>query len=138
MPQPVRRVALAIIEKDGRILIARRRATGSFPHCWELPGGKCGSGEEPEECLVREVLEETGLRVTASAPGFVHVHAYPDKSLEFHVFFCRVLEGEARPMESEQLAWIDWNEIDRFEFPPANRKIFSEARRLAKGRYPAG
>ena len=125
----VRRVAVAIIERDGKILIARRSGGGEFSGLWELPGGRCRDGEDPPACTVREVKEETGLTVRAGATAAFVRHAYPDFSVEIHAFFCTPLEGEARPLASEALEWVSWDELDRYSFPEANAELFARARR---------
>ena len=134
MTERRRRVAVAIIEKEGRVLIAQRNAGGSFPLFWELPGGGCFKGEDPATCVAREVKEETGLTVRPEACAGVFEHSYPELTVEIHVFFCSILAGEARPLESRAVAWIDWNEIGSHRFPPANEQIFSQARRLKECR----
>lgn len=128
------RVALAIIEKDGKFLIARRKAEGAFASLWELPGGKCRKGEDPASCLVREVREETGLEVCAETSAGITEHAYSGLTVELHAFFCRVLSGEARALESQAVAWIDWDAIPDYSFPAANRELFVKARRLRDSR----
>jgi mutator protein MutT len=124
------RVALAIIEKDGKFLIAQRKAEGSFASLWELPGGKCRKGEEPISCVVRDVREETGLEVCADTSAVIVEHAYSGLTVELHAFFCRVLSGEAAALESQAIAWIAWDAIPDYSFPAANRELFVEARRL--------
>jgi 8-oxo-dGTP diphosphatase len=123
------RVAVGIIERDARFLIARRRPGRSFAGLWELPGGRCREGEEPEACVVRELREETGVTVRADRLAAVVVHSYPELTVEIHAFFCTLLEGEARPLDSDAVAWIAWSEIESYRFPEANRELFAAARR---------
>ena len=130
MTEPRTRVAVAIIEKEGKLLIAQRNAGSSFPLFWELPGGRCSKGEDPAACVAREVKEETGLIVQPEASAGVFQHSYPGLTVEIHVFFCRILAGEPRPLESRKIAWIRWDEISKYTFPAANDRIFSEAQRL--------
>lgn len=130
------RVALAIIEKDGKFLIAQRKAEGTFASLWELPGGKCRKGEDPVSCLVREVREETGLEVCVETSAGIIEHAYSGLTVELHAFFCDVLSGEARALESQAVAWIEWDAIPDYPFPAANRELFVKAQRLRKSRKP--
>jgi mutator protein MutT len=130
------RVALAIIEKDGKFLIAQRKAEGTFASLWELPGGKCRNGEDPVSCLVREVREETGLEVCAEISAGIIEHAYSGLTVELHAFFCRVLSGEARALESQAIAWIDWDAIPDYSFPAANKELFVQAHRLRESGKP--
>jgi mutator protein MutT len=123
----MRRVALALVEHEGRILIARRRAGTTFGGLWELPGGGCREGEAPADCAAREVLEETGLRVRVERAAARLVHAYPEFTVELHAFFCSVLEGEAQPLASDAVAWVTREELAAREFPPANRALFAQA-----------
>ena len=132
MTEPRTRVAVAIIEKEGKLLIAQRNADSSFPLFWELPGGRCSEGEDAATCVAREVKEETGLTVQPEASAGVFQHSYPGLTVEIHVFFCRILAGEARPCQSRKIAWIRWDEIPKYTFPPANDRIFSEAQRQRK------
>jgi mutator protein MutT len=126
------RVAVAIIEKDGKFLIAQRKAHGAFASLWELPGGKCRHGEDPVVCVVREVREETGLEVLAEAGAGIIEHDYAGLTVELHAFFCRVLSGEARALESQVVAWVDWDAIPNYPFPEATHALFSLVKRVRK------
>jgi mutator protein MutT len=122
------RVAVAIVERDGRILIARRAAGAAFGGLWELPGGRCLPGEELAAAAEREVREETGLSVRVGAPAAVVRHSYPDFTVEIHAFFCTPIAGEARPIASDALEWVSWDELERYRFPEANAELFAQAR----------
>ena len=128
-----KRVAVALIEQAGKILIARRKAGVPFEHYWELPGGAVRGGESPARCVVREVREETGLTVHPEAYLGVFEHDYPQFTVEIHAYVCRTLDGEAQPLESEAIAWIGWEEIQSYRFPAANERIFDQARRFRAG-----
>ena len=125
-----KRVAVALIDQAGKILVARRKEGAFLGNYWELPGGGMRDGEGPEECVVREVREETGLDVRPELHVGVFDHDYPELKVEIHVWFCRSLGGEARALDSDEIAWIGWEEIPRYRFPPANEKIFAAALRL--------
>jgi len=124
-----RRVAVAIIEREGKILIARRGAGRAFAGLWELPGGRCRDGEGFAECALREVAEETGLQVRVEAPAAIVRHRYPDFAVEIHAFFCTALAGEAKPLASDCLQWVTWDELEHYRFPAANQELFAQARR---------
>ena len=129
-----RRIAVAIIEQDGKFLITQRKSDGPFANLWELPGGKCEEGEPPADCVVREVQEETGLMVIPEVCGFVIEHAYLEYTVEIHVFFCRVGEGSPSCLTSQALAWIGWDEINHYSFPAANQLLFAQASIFRKRR----
>ena len=128
------RIAVAIIEQDGKFLITQRKSDGSFANLWELPGGKCEDGEEPADCVVREVLEETGLVVIPEACGCVIEHSYVEYRVEIHAFFCRLGEGSPGCLASQALAWIGWDEINHYSFPAANQLLFAQASIFRKSR----
>ena len=124
-----RRVAVAIIERDGKILIAQRGAGRAFAGLWELPGGRCRDGEDFAACALREVAEETGLRVRVEAPAAIVRHRYPGFTVEIHAFFCATMAGEAKPLASDSLRWVGWDDLERYRFPAANQELFAQARR---------
>ncbi len=131
----LKRVAVALIEQDGRILVARRKAGVPFAHFWELPGGRLQDRESPRDCVVREVKEETGLTVWPEERLGIFEHEYPEFTVEIHAFICRVIEGEAQPLDSQAIAWVAWDEIQEFRFPAANEKIFAEALRRKESSF---
>jgi mutator protein MutT len=124
------RIAVAIIEQEGKFLITQRKSEGPFAGFWELPGGKCHSGEDPADCVVREVLEETGLVVAPGARACVIEHAYSECTVEIHAYFCRIRQGTPSCFASQASAWIGWDEIEHYNFPAANRLLFAQASNL--------
>jgi mutator protein MutT len=124
------RVAVAIIEQAGKFLITQRKSEGPFAGLWELPGGKCLDGEDPADCVVREVREETGLVVAPAARACVIEHAYSEYTVEIHAFFCRIRQGTPSCFASQASAWIGWDEIEHYNFPAANRLLFAQASNL--------
>ncbi|BCS52495.1 (deoxy)nucleoside triphosphate pyrophosphohydrolase [Geobacter sp. SVR] len=113
-------VACAIIERDGLVLAAQRSATMSMPLKWEFPGGKLDPGENPQECLEREVREELGLEVAIVAPLTATTHSYPDFTVTLYPFICAISAGEMILHEHAAIAWllpqalhsVDWAEAD--------------------------
>lgn len=116
-------VAAGIIHHGGRYLIARRKPGVHLAGFWEFPGGKREADESLTECLQRELFEELGVRVDLPIPYRVVRHDYPEKIVELHFFRCAIEEGEAEPVDCEEIRWVLPEELPRFEFPPADRAI---------------
>jgi 8-oxo-dGTP diphosphatase len=131
---PVVEVAAALVERDGRILLARRPAGKHLAGLWEFPGGKREPGEGFEACLVRELREELGVEVEVGEEVRRVRHAYPDRVVEIRFFRCRLAAGEPRPLEAAEVAWVPRGELPRYAFPPADEEMVGE---LA-GAPPAG
>jgi len=115
-------VAAAIIERDGRVLAARRRPGIHLAGCWEFPGGKVEPGETPEAALVRELQEELGIDTWASclAPLIFASHSYPDFHLLMPLFACRKWQGIPQAREGQRLAWVRANALSDYPMPPAD------------------
>ena len=114
--------ACALIDPDGRVLLAQRPAGRSMAGLWEFPGGKIEPGERPEETLIRELSEELGIDVKEPclAPLTFASHAYPDFHLLMPLYVCRRWEGSAMPKEGQQLAWVKPNRLKDYPMPPAD------------------
>lgn len=114
--------AAALARPDGTLLLAERPPGKAMAGLWELPGGKVGPGESPEEALARELEEELGIRAAAAdlVPFRAVRHAYPDFLLRMAVFACRRWRGEPRPREGQRIAWVTADEIPRRPMPPAD------------------
>jgi 8-oxo-dGTP diphosphatase len=115
--------AVALIDRDGRVLIAQRPDGKAMAGLWEFPGGKIEAGETPEAALIRELDEELGIDTWASclAPLSFASHAYPDFHLLMPLFVCRKWEGGApRPREHAALKWVRPRDLRHFEMPPAD------------------
>lgn len=132
-PIPVE-VAAAVIERDGRYLIARRRAGTTLAGYWEFPGGKREGDESLEDCVRREVKEETGLCVKEATPIDRQRYSYPHALVDISFFHCTVEPGEPRPIGGGELRWASREHLSQLEFPPANRVVLH---RLA-ARRPLG
>jgi 8-oxo-dGTP diphosphatase len=119
--------ACALIDTDGRVLIARRPEGKPMAGLWEFPGGKVEQGELPEETLIRELKEELGITVSEAclAPLTFASHAYPDFHLLMPLFVCRRWEGTVTATEGQRLAWVRANRLRDYEMPPADVPLIS-------------
>ncbi len=114
--------AVALIDPDGRILLAQRPAGKSMAGLWEFPGGKVEEGETPEAALVRELNEELGIETWNSclAPLTFASHSYDDFHLLMPLFACRKWEGTPLPKEGQVLKWVRPSELKNYPMPPAD------------------
>ena len=117
--------ACALIDEDGRVLIAERPAGKSMAGLWEFPGGKVEAGERPEECLIRELAEELGIAVNEAclAPLTFASHNYPDFHLLMPLYVCRRWEGIVTPREGQRLAWVKPQRLRDYPMPPADEPL---------------
>ena len=119
--------AVALIDSDGRVLLAERPERKIFAGYWEFPGGKIETGETPEAALVRELDEELGVDTKDSclAPlGFVS-HPYDTHHMVLLLYVCRKWSGRPQPKEGGQLKWVAPARLRDFEMPPANKELIS-------------
>jgi 8-oxo-dGTP diphosphatase len=119
--------ACALIDADGRVLIAQRPPGKPMAGLWEFPGGKIEAGERPEETLIRELKEELGITVSDAclAPLTFASHAYPDFHLLMPLYVCRRWQGTVTALESQTLAWVRPNKLRDYEMPPADVPLVS-------------
>ncbi|MBS0248936.1 MAG: 8-oxo-dGTP diphosphatase MutT [Proteobacteria bacterium] len=119
--------ACALVDADGRVLLAQRPQGKSMAGLWEFPGGKVEPGERPEQCLIRELKEELGISVKEDclAPLTFASHAYPDFHLLMPLYVCRRWEGTVTALEEQQLAWVRTNRLRDYEMPPADVPLIS-------------
>ena len=115
-------VAAAMIDPDGRILIAQRPAHKSLGGLWEFPGGKVEPGESCEAALVRELKEELAVHIEADAldPYAFASHAYEDFNLLMPLYVLRRWQGEPQALEAQALAWARPEELLNYPMPPAD------------------
>jgi 8-oxo-dGTP diphosphatase len=123
-------VAVALIDADGRVLIAKRPAGKSMAGLWEFPGGKVHAGETPEAALVRELNEELDIDITESclAPFTFASHAYADFHLLMPLYLCRVWKGDLTPREGQVLKWVQPNTLRDYPMPPADEPLVAMLR----------
>jgi mutator protein MutT len=119
-------VALAIVFREGRLLVTKRRAETHLGGSWELPGGKLRASETPEACAVREVREETRVVVVARVRRETIEWDYPERRVALHPVECDWLEGDGELVEVSDLAWVTRAELLARPFPPANARLIAE------------
>ena len=119
--------ACALIDPDGRVLIAQRPPGKSMAGLWEFPGGKVEADERPEQSLIRELKEELGIVVKEEclAPLTFASHLYPDFHLLMPLYVCRRWEGIVEAREAQQLKWVRPPELRNFPMPPADEPLIS-------------
>lgn len=114
--------AVALVDVDGRVLLAQRPEGKSMAGLWEFPGGKVEAGETPEAALIRELHEELGIDTWASclAPLTFASHSYVDFHLMMPLFACRKWEGTPQPREGQVLKWVKPAEMRDYPMPEAD------------------
>jgi len=124
--------AAALVDADGRVLLARRPQGRPMAGLWEFPGGKIVAGETPEAALVRELREELAIDVAESclAPLSFASHAYEDFHLLMTLFACRVWAGTPRPLEGQEITWARPNRMAALAMPPADAPLVALIRDL--------
>lgn len=125
-------VACALIDADGRVLIAQRPPQKAMGGLWEFPGGKIEAGETPEATLIRELAEELGIVVKEAclAPFTFASHAYPDFHLLMPLYVCRRWEGTPALREHSALKWVRPKDLSRWPMPPADLPLIPMLRDL--------
>jgi 8-oxo-dGTP diphosphatase len=117
--------ACALIDPDGRVLIAQRPQGKAMAGLWEFPGGKVEPGEQPETTLIRELKEELGIDVKKEclAPLTFASHHYPDFHLLMPLYVCRRWDGIVQGREAQTLKWARPNELRKYPMPPADEPL---------------
>jgi 8-oxo-dGTP diphosphatase len=117
--------AVALVDVDGRVLLARRPEGKTMAGLWEFPGGKVHEGETPEAALIRELKEELGLDTAESclAPFAFASHRYADFHLLMPLYVCRRWTGTPTAREGQELAWVRPQRLGDYPMPPADRPL---------------
>jgi 8-oxo-dGTP diphosphatase len=124
--------AVALVDADGRVLLAQRPAGKPLAGLWEFPGGKVNPGETPETALIRELAEELGIDVAASclAPFTFASYPYPDFHLLMPLYICRKWSGIPAAREGQRLAWVRPARLGEYPMPPADPPLVAMLRDL--------
>lgn len=124
--------AVALIDADGRVLLARRPEGKEMAGLWEFPGGKLRDGETPEAALIRELREELGIDTAASclAPFAFASHAYETFHLLMPLYVCWRWQGTLRPVEGQVLKWVRPAAMGDYPMPPADKPLVALLRDL--------
>lgn len=123
-------VAVALVDIDNRVLIAKRPEGKAMAGLWEFPGGKLHEGELPEAALVRELKEELAIDITESclAPLSFASHVYDDFHLLMPLYACRVWKGTIRALEGQELKWVRPARLADYPMPPADKPLIAMLR----------
>jgi 8-oxo-dGTP diphosphatase len=118
-------VAVALVDMDGRVLLAQRPEGKAMAGLWEFPGGKIHPGESPEAALIRELKEEIDIDVTEAclAPFTFASHRYEKFHLLMPLYVCRRWKGVMRPREGQTLAWVRPAKLGDYPMPPADKPL---------------
>ena len=125
-------VACALVDADGRVLLAKRPPGRPLAGLWEFPGGKIEPGETPEGALIRELQEELGIKVTPAclAPFTFASHSYERFHLLMPLYVCRKWEGVVAALQGQELAWVRALRLGDFAMPPADEPLKAMLRDL--------
>ena len=124
--------ACALIDADGRVLLAQRPQGKAMAGMWEFPGGKVEAGERPEDTVIRELKEELGIDVKEAclAPFAFASHSYETFHLLMPLYLCRRWDGNITAREAQQLSWVTPREMGKYSMPPADVPLVSQLRDL--------
>ncbi len=123
---PHHQIAIGVVHKNGKVLIALRPSEGLLGNLWEFPGGKLKRQESLEECCQRETLEEAGLEVEVGKRFSLVEHSFTHFRITLHAFHCRYVRGNASPKSSQKIRWVKITELDEYAFPKANKKVIED------------
>lgn len=120
-------VACALVDPDGRVLLAQRPEGKAMAGLWEFPGGKIDEGERPEQALVRELEEELGIetKVDCLAPLTFASFGYDDFHLLMPLYVCRRFWGIPQPKEGQVLKWVKPRDMRKYPMPPADEPLIA-------------
>ena len=119
-------VVAALIRQNNRFLICRRPPHKTRGLLWEFVGGKVEKGETKQQALMRECMEELAVKVRVDDVYMQLVHEYPDMTVELTLFNAAIVEGEPQLLEHSEIRYISVDEIDRFDFCPADEEILAK------------
>jgi len=123
------KVTAAIMTDNGKVLIAQRKPAARLALLWEFPGGKLEDGETPEQCLKRELDEEFEIEVEVGAHVGTSIWAYDFGAIELMAYKTQLISGEFKLRDHAQITWVSHQEIDAYEFAPADLPFVEMIRR---------
>ncbi|MBU6344135.1 8-oxo-dGTP diphosphatase MutT [Cylindrospermopsis raciborskii] len=118
-----------IWNQEKQILIDRRLPTGSMANLWEFPGGKMEEGETIQDCIVREIREELGIKIAVREHLITIDHTYSHLQVTLRVYHCDYLDGTPQTLECAEFRWVNLDDLEQFEFPAANGQIIAALNR---------
>lgn len=128
---PRKNIGVAVIwNKQGKILIDRRRPEGLMGGLWEFPGGKLEPGETVQDCIKREIQEELAIWVEVGDHLITIDHTYSKFHVTLNVYHCRHESGEPQPIECDEIRWVTVDELPSYEFPIANLQIIQALKEI--------
>lgn len=114
---------VALIRQGRQFLISQRNEKDTFGSYWEFPGGKKNEGESFEDCVVRETMEELGVRVAVEKKFMEIRKKYDRKTIWLNFYLCSYVSGDPTPIECQKVLWADVNDLKDYRFPPANELV---------------
>lgn len=123
-------VCAAVIEKDGKILIGKRKGGVDVEGKWEFPGGKIEHGETPEECLSRELFEEFGIETEVAELLCTSRHTYSHGTVILLAYRVLHLSGQLNPTDHDEIRWVPPCELENYDFAPADIPILKRVRQI--------
>ena len=128
---PIVQVAVALVHRAGRWLVARRPDHVHLGGVWEFPGGKCEPQESPEDTAVRELVEECGVHARAERALPTFTYEYPERTVVITPVLCEWRSGDGEAHASEECRWVTLAEMRRLEMPAANAQVIAELQMYA-------
>lgn len=123
-------VSAAVMQREGKFFVAKRRSDKELGGFWEFPGGKLESGESPEECLRRELREEFDINTEISELLIEYSHDYGSAIINFSIFRTEYLSGDFILCEHDDMKWLELAEFDEYQFAPADYPIINHLKSL--------
>lgn len=130
-------VVAGLITNEDKFMICQRPKHQSHPLLWEFVGGKIEKGETPEQALIRECKEELDILVSVGKIFMEVIHEYPQKTIRLKLYHAEIVQGEPKKIEPADIKWITCDQIDDFDFCPADIVILDKIKKCyANGLFP--